>query len=133
MRAQCTATFFDGAVRAYRLESFADARGRLMPIDFAALPLAPARAFLVEAPDGAVRGGHAHRNGRQFLLRISGEISVECVLGGERRVVRLDAGGDNAVLISAPVWAQQMYHGDDARLLVLADTPYDPDSYIGGR
>lgn len=129
MQAECTATFFGGAVRTYRFAAVADERGRLTPVDLAAIGLAPVRAFLIEAPDGETRGGHGHKNGRQLLLRISGEIVVELALENERHTVRLDATS-NAVLIEAPVWSRQTYRGADARLLVFSDAPYDPDSYI---
>jgi len=129
MQAECTALLFDGAVRTYRIAAVAEERGRLTPVDLAAIGFAPVRAFVIEAPDGETRGGHGHRSGRQLLLRISGEVEIDLALGEAHQVVRLDAT-DNAVLIEAPVWSRQTYRGPDARLLVFSDTPYDPNSYI---
>ena len=95
----------------------------------ASLPFAPVRAFVVTAPDGAVRGGHAHRTGDQLSVRIAGTIEVEARYGGETERLELDAHA-NAVLIRTSVWARQTYRGRDAALLILAQAPYDPASFI---
>ena len=36
----------------------------------------------------------------------------------------------NACLIQAGVWAEQIYAGTAPCLLVVCDTPYDPDDYL---
>ena len=37
---------------------------------------------------------------------------------------------NNAIMIASPVWSRQLYNGNDPRLMVFCDTPYDPNSYI---
>lgn len=108
-----------------------DFRGCLLPLEWAQLPFWPVRAFVVTAPapDGAVRGGHAHRSGSQLLVRVAGTIEVEAKYGGGTAQVNLDAKS-NAVLIMTPVWARQTYRGRNATLLVLAEEPYDQASYL---
>ncbi|HYD87791.1 MAG TPA: FdtA/QdtA family cupin domain-containing protein [Vitreimonas sp.] len=128
----CTASFYGGLVKTFRFGAVADARGSLTPFDFADLGFTPVRAFLVDAPDGATRGGHAHRSGRQLLIRVGGEISVETAHQSENHTFNLTET-ENALLIAAPVWARQLYRGADARLLALCDTPYDPASYVAER
>lgn len=107
-----------------------DERGALMPIELDGL--AVVRVFVVEAPDGAVRGGHGHASGKQLLVRLSGRIDIETRLAGDIHSFTLD-DSDHAVLIASPVWSTQTYRGDGARLLVLCDTPYDPSTYINER
>src|SRR5205814_400777 len=109
--------------------AFGDAAGYLTPIDVAALPLTVVRAFVIEAPDGAIRGGHAHRSGKELFVRLAGEITIDLHLSGVDSTLSLDAT-HNALLIAAPVWSRQRYHGPAPRLLVFCDTPYDPRSYV---
>lgn len=122
-------TFFDGRVKLMHYPLVADARGSLLPLEWPHLPFSPVRAFVVTAPDGAVRGGHAHRSGEQLLVRIAGSIEVETRYRGKTEKMCLDANA-NALLIGAPVWARQSYRGPDATLLVLAEAPYDPASFL---
>jgi len=129
---RATGSFHDSLVKTYRFAPIADARGSLTPFDLAALDFSPVRLFLVDAAGGVARGGHAHRTGRQLLIRMRGEIIVETAHDGEERSFTLTES-DNALLISAPVWARQTYRGADPRLLVLCDTPYDPASYVTER
>jgi hypothetical protein len=123
-----TSAHFGGALQRLRIASFSDERGALIPFEFTELPFRPIRCFLVAAPHGARRGGHAHLRGRQLLVRVSGDIEVCAEFERERVSLRLDEN-NNAVLIAAPVWSEQTYL-TDARLLVFCDTPYDPDAYV---
>mgnify|MGYP001191146381 CR=1 FL=1 len=121
--------YLDGKARHFLMEGLSDERGTLVPIAFDALGFTPVHAFLVNGKDGAVRGGHAHRSGRQLLLRISGTIDVAMSLGGDRASATLDAN-NNALLITAPVWSSQTYRGEQPSILVLSDTLFDPANYL---
>lgn len=118
-----------GRVKLVGTTSHDDARGLLTAMEFGPLGFHPVRAFVVEAPDGAVRGGHGHRQGRQLLLRLAGEIDIELRHGGEVEHLTLDRDRQ-AVLIAAPVWSRQRYRGQSPSLLVLSDTPFDPAAYL---
>jgi dTDP-4-dehydrorhamnose 3,5-epimerase-like enzyme len=118
----------DGSVRVLDLETFRDVRGVLTPIDFSGVGFAAARAFVVAAPQGAVRGGHAHLRVRQILLRASGVIEVELRRAGS--VDRVILNEDRpAILLEAGVWARQTYLAPASTLVVFADGPYDPAEY----
>jgi hypothetical protein len=123
-------TLLDGSVRLVELECFTDDRGSLTPITLDDLGFSVARAFVVRAPRGAVRGGHAHRTVRQVLFRASGSIDLEVRRGGARARITLDED-QPAVLLEAGVWARQTYVGDDSTLVVFADGPYEPTEYVG--
>ena len=90
-----------------------------------------ARTFVVTAPRGAVRGGHAHRRVRQVLFRASGTIDVDVSHRGERASITLDEGHP-AILIERGVWAQQTYRDDHSTLIVFADGPYESSEYVDG-
>jgi dTDP-4-dehydrorhamnose 3,5-epimerase-like enzyme len=123
-------TLLDGSVRLVELECFTDERGSLTPITLDDHGFSVARTFVVRAPRGAVRGGHAHRSVRQVLFRASGMIDLEVRRGGARARLTLDEEHP-AVLLEAGVWAQQTYVGDDSTLIVFADGPYEPTEYAG--
>jgi hypothetical protein len=122
------ATLLDGWVRLVELECFTDERGSLTPITLDDHGFSVARTFVVRAPRGAVRGGHAHRSVRQVLFRASGTIDLEVRRGAARARLTLDEEHP-AVLLEAGVWAQQTYVGDDSTLIVFADGPYEPSEY----
>ncbi len=121
--------WFGGKVRRVEIDCFTDDRGSLWPLDLAAIGFHPVRSFLVSAPSGTTRGGHGHARGRQLLLRVGGEITVDLEHAGERVSVALTARCP-ALIVSSPVWARQVYGGDGPALMVFCDTPYDPEAYI---
>ncbi|MFE5672339.1 sugar 3,4-ketoisomerase [Agromyces sp. NPDC056523] len=118
-----------GRVRVLELDRFDDERGSLVPLAFDDLGFRVARTFVVNAPAGAVRGGHAHRRVRQVLLRAGGTIEVEVRHDGEQARVTLDAARP-ALLIEPGVWAEQRYLDECAALVVFADGPYEADEYV---
>lgn len=123
-------TLLEGSVRMVELESFRDHRGSLTPITLDDLGFRVARTFVVRAPQGAVRGGHAHRRVRQVLFRASGTIDVEVRRDGVSDRITLDED-HQAVLLEPGVWAQQTYVDLDSTLIVFADGPYEPAEYSG--
>ena len=117
-----------GSVRVLDLERFRDHRGSLTPLTLDDVGFRVARTFVVSAPRGAVRGGHAHLRVRQVLFRASGTIDVAVSHLGEHARVTLDDDRP-ALLIEPGVWAQQTYLDDGATLIVFADGPYDASEY----
>lgn len=122
----------DGMVRVLELDRFHDERGSLVPLSFDEVGFTAARAFVVNAPRGAVRGGHAHLRVRQVLVRASGTIEVEMLHGGARATVTLDESCP-AILVEPGVWMQQTYPADHSSLVVFADGPYDASEYAHER
>jgi dTDP-4-dehydrorhamnose 3,5-epimerase-like enzyme len=115
------------------LPEFRDARGTLLPIEFAALPIEPRRLFVVSGvTPGTTRGGHTHRTGNQVLVAISGAIDVEIDDGSGGDIVRLDRP-HRALLIPAGVWSSQTYLTVGALLLVISDRDYDEGDLVAAR
>lgn len=121
--------FWHGLVSVVDLPAHHDSRGVLTTVDLAELGLDVARAFVVAAPDGAVRGGHGHRRTRQLILRVSGVVRVEVRRAGRAAEVTLDESTP-AVLIEPGVWSRQTYLGDRPSVVVFCDTAYDPEDYV---
>jgi len=120
---------FEGRVRFVELREVSEPRGKLVEIDYTALPFTPCRSFVVgDVPDGLSRGGHAHEKCEQLLVCLQGRVAVEVLSGHRRAEITLN---DKAVglYIGPRVWTRQTYF-DNAKLLVLASLPYDLDSYV---
>ena len=114
-----------------RLPHFADMRGALTPLEEGAgFPFAPIRIFLVHGVDNAkVRGEHAHKVCRQFLVAVAGSLSV--VLDDGHRRVEVELNVPTLGLYLAPmVWGVQYKFSPDAVLMVAASHKYDKDDYI---
>ena len=78
---------------------------------------------------GTERGGHAHREGQQFLICLQGQVALLLRYGDEE--VRFDLRTDGPGLLIGPrVWGQQTYQMEGTVLPVLASEPYDPRSYV---
>jgi UDP-2-acetamido-3-amino-2,3-dideoxy-glucuronate N-acetyltransferase len=121
-----------GGVHLQRFAGFSDLRGRLtageMPSD--GIPFVPKRWFLVyDVPSREVRGEHAHRVCRQFLVCIHGSVQV-VVDDGERRAETTLDDPTIGIYIPPRTWGSQFRYDEDAVLLVLASHPYDPEDYI---
>jgi acetyltransferase-like isoleucine patch superfamily enzyme/dTDP-4-dehydrorhamnose 3,5-epimerase-like enzyme len=109
-----------------------DLRGSLTAAEMpdSAIPFAPRRWFMVyDVPSREIRGEHAHRVCEQFLICVSGRVSVAVDDGRNRREVVLDRP-TMGVYVPPMVWASEYRYEENAVLLVLASHPYDPDDYI---
>jgi hypothetical protein len=120
-----------GTSTLHRLRSFSEPRGSIVinqaPHD---LPFAPTRLFQVfGVPRDELRGDHAHRRCHQFVMALTGSVSVVVEDEHGRHRVELDAP-DLGLHIQPLTWAIQLDFSADARILVLASEPYDRAEYI---
>ena len=108
-----------------------DLRGNLTVGEFSrTVPFDPKRYFMVfGVPNAEVRGEHAHRQCKQFLICVHGQCSVLADDGLEREEFLLD---DPAVGLYLPpmTWGVQYKYSSDAVLLVFASHYYDSAEYI---
>jgi acetyltransferase-like isoleucine patch superfamily enzyme/dTDP-4-dehydrorhamnose 3,5-epimerase-like enzyme len=114
------------------LTEFTDLRGSLaageLPSDD--VPFVPKRWFMVyDVPSREVRGEHAHHVCHQFLVCVSGSLSVAVDDGRHRGEVHLDRA-TIGVYIPPLVWGSQFRYDANTVLLVLASHAYDPNDYI---
>ena len=108
-----------------------DMRGDLSAGEFKrSAPFVPKRYFLVfDVPNQEIRGEHAHRECRQFLICVKGSVSIVADDGTERQEVVLNR--PNLGLYLPPmVWGIQYKYSADAVLLVFASEYYDAADYI---
>jgi dTDP-4-dehydrorhamnose 3,5-epimerase-like enzyme len=118
------------ACRLWRLPTFVDARGRLTSAELDALPFAVRRiAFISGVPAGQTRGAHAHRVCQEFLLAVTGTVSITLDDGAcKQDVVLQDAG--LGLVVAPKVWNVLDRFSEGAVLAVLASDPYDAADYI---
>lgn len=120
-----------GDCRLYLMRRVSDARGSLtvgeVPKE---LPFTPARYFAVfDVPSIELRGEHAHKECKQFLICLHGSCRVLLDNGLDRCEVTLDRP-DIGVYMPAMTWGTQYRYSSDAVLLVFASHGYDPDDYL---
>lgn len=123
-------SLFAGRVTLIELTDRVDGRGGLLPFDFRDLPFQPRRAFIThDVPAGTTRGGHAHKQGMQLLIRVSGRVLVALRDARKQETCVLQRS-DIGLLIGPGIWSQQTYLEPGTSLLVFASTSYDSASYL---
>ena len=122
-----------GAAGAALLEirTFRDGRGALSVVEGGVdLPFVPKRLYYLYGADaGVLRGAHAHRTLKQFLIALSGAAEVEVDDGRTRRIFRLERPS-HGLLLSPMLWRIIRQIGSDTVLCVLASERYDEADYI---
>lgn len=115
----------------YQMPLVEDLRGLLTFGEFPShLPFIPQRYFLIfDVPSQQVRGEHAHKTLKEFLICIRGTCSVALDDGKCREEILLDTP-QKGLLIPSMIWGIQYKYSSDAILLVLASDVYKPDDYI---
>lgn len=118
-------------VMVYHLPLIADMRGSLSVGEYNQhLPFPPMRYFVVfDVPTREVRGEHAHRTLKQFLVCLKGSCAIVADDGNIRSEIALDRP-NVGVYVPPMIWTTQYKFSGDAILLVLASDPYDSDEYV---
>ncbi|NLG11095.1 MAG: WxcM-like domain-containing protein [Coriobacteriaceae bacterium] len=94
------------------------------------IPFAICRAYTIFAvPADAIRGCHAHRKERQFLVCLHGSCSILLDDGCYQQEYLLDSPREG-LLIGTNVWRVLSGFSGDCVLNILSDSPYDPEDYI---
>lgn len=117
-------------VRLVDLPVHAHDNGELVVVEHGkSVPFATQRMFTVRAPEGAIRGQHAHKRCAQFLICVHGVIHVECDDGEQKTKYLLDAGS-KGLLVPPGIWASEIYVVGGSVLSVLCDRPYEAADYL---
>jgi acetyltransferase-like isoleucine patch superfamily enzyme len=120
-----------GEVTLHPLTRAVDMRGNLAALEFdSQCPFAPKRLFMVHGvPNKSIRGEHAHFKCHQFLIAVSGSVTVSVDDGKSRGSVVLESPSIG-LHIPPLVWGTQYQFSNDAVLAVLASHNYDDSDYI---
>jgi UDP-2-acetamido-3-amino-2,3-dideoxy-glucuronate N-acetyltransferase len=114
------------------LPTIRDARGSIVVAEFSAyVPFQVVRLFYVhDVPIDTIRGQHAHRRCRQYMICQFGRVLIDAADGRQTRRIELNAG--QAALIERGIFSSETYVDRNTVLLVLCDQPYDSNDYIYG-
>lgn len=118
-------------VRIIELPKIADKRGNLSFVEEGRhIPFAIRRNYWIyDVPGGEIRGGHAYRENREFIIALSGSFDVLLDDGRESRTYSLNRSY-YGLYVPAGLWRQMRNFSTNSLALVMASTPYDPADYI---
>ena len=116
------------------LQVIPDWRGKLCVLEIGTgLPFEVRRVyFLYDVPSGSERGGHAHHELQQYLIAISGSITVDLVTSEGSTSYRMERP-DEALHIGPYTWREIHSFSSNAVCLVLASHEYSEEDYIRSR
>ena len=120
-----------GDAALYLMPRISDLRGSLSVGELGSdFPFIPKRYFIVfDVPSEELRGEHAHRKCKQFLVCVKGSCRALLDDGTHRNEVILDRP-DLGLYMPPMVWGTQYRYTRDAVLLVFASHTYDAADYI---
>jgi dTDP-4-dehydrorhamnose 3,5-epimerase-like enzyme len=87
------------------------------------------RFFFVKGKKNDIRGNHAHKNQKQFMVCITGSVILKFNDGLKDEEVALN----NPLIgieVAPLIWGTQTYLEDNTILMVLCDQIYDESDYI---
>ncbi len=94
------------------------------------LPFPIARVhWIYEVPGGDDRGGHAFRNGKEFIISLSGSFDVEIDDGEQKKLFNLNRSYFG-LYIPGTLWRHVKNFSTNAVCLTLCSLPYSGEDYI---
>jgi len=107
-----------------------DNRGNLSVIERDILPFEMKRVYyLYDVPSGAERGGHSHKEQKEFLIALSGSFDVILNDGQEQKTVTLNKPFEG-LLINSGIWRELNNFSSGSVCLVIASAVFDEADYI---
>ena len=117
-------------IQIIRIPKIEERRGNLSVIEGDTIPFDIKRVYyLYDIPSGAERGGHAHKNLKQFLVALSGSFDVVLKDGKEEKIITLNKPNEG-LLIYSGIWRELQNFSSGAVCLVVASAVFDEADYI---
>lgn len=110
------------------LSTFTDKRGNLTVIE-KIIPFKIERIFYIYGVDNSARGGHRHKSTLQAAVCIQGSCRIVSNNGIKEDFFLLD-DPSKCLLINPEDWHIMDRFTENAILMVLASSTYDPNDYI---
>ncbi len=112
------------------LPKIEDPRGNLSVIEKDVIPFEIKRVYyLYDVPSGAERGGHSHKEQKEFLIALSGSFDVILNDGKTEKMVTLNKP-NQGLLIETGIWRELKNFSSGAVCLVIASDVFDENDYI---
>ena len=87
------------------------------------------RIFFVKGKKGEIRGSHAHKQHKQFMICVQGACLLDFDDGFMKKSILLSSK-TKGVEVSSRIWGVQKYLQENTVLMVLSDHQYDEKDYI---
>lgn len=116
-------------IKSIQLKYFPEERGELSVIEKNDIPFEFKRVFTIRANKGDLRGNHAHKECKQFMMCLNGEVEILCKDGDKEVIFNLNKP-NKGIMIPNDIWSKQKYLIKDTVLMVLCDLDYDENDYI---
>ena len=112
------------------IPKISDPRGNLAVIEKDCIPYPIKRVYyLYDVPSDAFRGGHSHKEQKEFLVALSGSFEVVLDDGKFKKRVMLNKP-NKGLLIPSGIWRELDNFSSGAVCLVLASGEFDENDYI---
>jgi dTDP-4-dehydrorhamnose 3,5-epimerase-like enzyme len=117
-------------VRLIEIPKNQDRRGNLSVIEGETIPFVSKRVYyLYDIPGGSKRGGHAHKEQKEFLIALSGSFDVVVKDGNSEKTITLNKP-NYGLLIEKEIWRELENFSSGSVCLVLASDEFDEADYI---
>lgn len=118
-------------VKILSLKRFIDERGSLQPFEYQSnCPFEIKRVFVITAvPSGLKRGKHKNIVSKHLLVCIKGVCKIKCIENDIETIYTLDSP-EKGLFINSGIYKEMYNFSEDAVLLCLSDTLYNPDEYV---
>lgn len=117
-------------VRLIEIPKVQDRRGNLSVIEGETIPFVSKRVYyLYDVPGGSKRGGHAHKEQKEFLIALSGSFDVVVKDGNSEKIITLNKP-NYGLLIEREIWRELENFSSGSVCLVLASDEFDEEDYI---
>ena len=85
--------------------------------------------YLYDVPGGESRGGHAHKELKQFIVAVSGSFDVKLDDGFQKRTYTINRPYEGLLVVPG-IWLELDNFSSGSLCLVLASTEYSAEDYI---
>ena len=87
------------------------------------------RLFIIFGKKGQLRGRHAHKKHKQYLICVNGECEVTIDNGYQKKKIKL-SDPKYGIEIDPMIWSEQLYKKKGTKILVLCDQKFKEKDYI---
>lgn len=118
-------------VKIIELPKITDQRGNLSFVEEGRhIPFTIRRNYWIyDVPGGEIRGGHAYKENREFIIALSGSFDVLLDDGRESRTYSLNRSY-YGLYVPEGIWRQMMNFSTNSLALVMASTPFNRADYV---
>jgi UDP-2-acetamido-3-amino-2,3-dideoxy-glucuronate N-acetyltransferase len=118
-------------MKKFTFKKFTKKSGSLIPFSLSNdVPFITKRIFLIYGKKNFIRGDHAHRKCKQFLVPIFGKMEVEYENKFKKFKNILDYKKKRGLLLKPKTWCKIKFRTNNCILMVFCDREYEFKDYI---